>query len=163
MHSNFRYKSTAASIITIRAQVSRKVDLFTFKSIYDWKHRQSNGNRDLNQLRKISEATWFHRDRRATSAWNKERRWTQGHEIQHHGCNTGFPILPVTTPPPPPPPQPPQPTCLHPFFPFNPSTVLKRRGRADMKALICWPLCSELLGPCAWRCSSPATPHTCCC
>lgn len=49
----------------------------------------------------MSETTWFNHDRRATNEWNKDWRWTQSHEIQqHHGYNTGFPILPVTPPTP---------------------------------------------------------------
>lgn len=108
----------------------------------------TNADKDVNQISKISQTTWFHHDRHAT----KERRGTQSHEIQqHNGSNTGFPILPSDPPHP------------QPCFPFNPSTVPKGRGRVDMKALICWPLCSELLCLCTcWSCS-PAHPNACCC
>lgn len=105
-----------------------------------------------------SRQTRAHRQTQAPSpSWDTcshrgedERR---GHEIQRHNVpHTGFPIL-ATDPP------------LHPQprFPFRPRTVPKRRGRVDMKALICWPLCGELLCLSAcWSCSQ-ARPHTCGC
>lgn len=72
------------------------------------------------------------------------------HEIpQHNVLNTGFPILPSDPP--------------TPCFPFNPPTVPNRRGRVDMKALICWLLCSELLCLHACLSCSPAHPHACGC
>lgn len=50
----------------------------------------------LTKIRKIFKTTWFHNDRHATSEWRR----TQSHEIQqHHGRNTGFPILPMNRPP----------------------------------------------------------------
>lgn len=100
----------------------------------------------------IGRTTWFHHDRRAA----REGRATHSHEIrQHNDPNTGFPIL-ASDPPKPPA----TPTAL---LSIQPSTVPKRRGRVDMKALICWPLCSELLCLSAcWSCS-PAHPHSCRC
>lgn len=58
---------------------------------------------------------------------------------------------------------PPPHTHPQPCFPFSPQLSQRGGGWVDMKALICWPLCSELrcLSAC-WSCS-PARPHSCRC
>lgn len=103
---------------------------------------------EVKLINKIS--TPFDRDRRAA----KDRRWTQSHDIQQHNAPHT-----ADTPhwPPPPPPNPLTPPQPHPWFSTPPLlTVPVGRGRGDMKALICWPLCCEQLRLCTCCRRSPA-------